>query len=468
MDIINSISEPGRNIPVIQADVFIAGGGTAGCIAALAAARTGAKTVLVEKMPVPGGTYTNGGIGTSSFYSANTDPAAAHRIVGGIPFELIQRLDAAGGSTGFVASPNEYNHNPYRYIADHEIFKGVISEMLIEAGVKVYLQTMFCGVLMDGNRITAALIENKNGRSAVVARQFIDASGDGDVARFAGVEQVEIWQNYDQVCGSATGLVFGMGGIDFDRMLAENPGATVEINTSSAGHENKLPLRQFAFVHNREPSRYQALQALDIRSFTLFNSLHPNEATYVNNSKGIQVDASKAEDLSLAEMQMRIKIMKMAQAFKDTVPGFENSYLSWASTQLGIRASKATLCDKILTQQEISDATRFDDEIGLYGFHDLGARRPECLVKEPGFYGLPYRMLLAQGCENLYMAGRNVTVDIVAHMSTRNTVACMLMGQTAGVAAALCADRNCGARALPYIDLRQALLEQQVIFQPLC
>jgi len=463
MDNINSIYEPGRNLPVIQGDVFIAGGGTAGCIAAIAAARAGAKTVLVEKMPVPGGTYTNGGIGTSSFYSANTDPSASRQIVGGVAYELIQRLDAAGGSTGFVASPNEHHHNPYRYVADHEVFKGVISEMLIEAGVTVYLQTMFCGVMMEGNRITAALIENKNGRSAVVARQYIDASGDGDVAKFAGVEQVEIWQNYDQVCGSATGLVFGMGGIDFDRMLAENPGAAAAVKTSSTAADNHLQLRQYAFVHNREPGKYPELQALDIRSFTLFISLHPHEATYVNNSKGIQVDASRAENLSLAEMQMRIKIMKMAKAFKDNVPGFENSYLSWASTQLGIRASKATRCDKIMTQQEISEATRFDDEIGLYGFHDLSPTRPECLVKEPGFYGLPYRMLLAQGCENLYMAGRNVTVDIVAHMSTRNTVACMIMGQAAGVAAAMCADRNCGSRDLPYADLRQALLDQQVI-----
>ena len=459
------IFEPGRHIPVQETDVFIAGAGTAGCMAAIAAARAGARTVLVEKMPVPGGTYTNGGIGTSSFYAANTDPQKSRRIVGGIAYELAERLEAAGGATGFVATPDDHHHNPYRYVADHEIYKGVISEMLIEAGVKVYLQTMFCGVIMDGGKITAALIENKNGRSAVVAKQFIDASGDGDVASFAGVEQVEIWQNYNQVCGSATGLVFGMGGIDFDRLLTENPDAAFAIKTSSSEQENRLPLRQIAFVHNREPGKYQELQNLDISTFTLFVSLHPNEATYVNNSKGVLTDASKAENLSQAEMLMRIKIMNMANAFKHCVPGFENSYLSWASTQLGIRASKATICDKLLTQQEISDATRFDDEIGLYGFHDLSPRRPECLVKEPGFYGLPYQMLLAKGCSNLFMAGRNVTVDIVAHMATRNTVARMIMGQAAGVAAALCSDLGCESRDLPYKVLRENLLSQQVILE---
>ncbi len=463
MDKSGSIFEPGRDIPVIKTDVFVAGAGTAGCIAAIAAARAGADTVLVEKMPVPGGTYTNGGIGTSSFYPTCDDPDQAERIVGGLAFELARRLEDAGGSTGFYPTPNDHFHNPYRFIADHEIYKGIISEMLMEAGVKVYLQTMFCGVFMDGGKITAAIIENKDGRSAVAAKQYIDASGDGDVARFAGVEQIETWQDYNQVCGSPTGLVFGMGGIDFDRVLAENPTGAATIRPPAPVGENKLPTREIAFVHSRDPEKYKPFQDLDINPFTLLLSIHPNEATYINNSKGINTDASKADNLSQAEMQMRIKIMKMAKAFKDCVPGFENSYLSWASTQLGIRASKATRCDQELTQQEISDAARFEDEIGLYGFHDLAPKRPECLIKEPGFYGMPYRMLLAQGCSNLFMAGRNVTVDIAAHMSTRNTVGCMIMGQGAGVAAALCADRQCESRDLPYTDLRKALLSQQVI-----
>ena len=118
--------------------------------------------------------------------------------------------------------------------------------------------------------------------------------------------------------------------------------------------------------------------------------------TYINNSKGISCDAGNARDLSMAEMQMRVKIMQFANALKACVPGFEEAYLSWASVQLGIRASRITVCDKMMTQEEISSAARFEDEIGLYGFHDLYNRKhPECALGEPGYYGFPYRMLLA-------------------------------------------------------------------------
>ena len=455
------ITEPERKIPVIETDVFIAGAGTAGCIAAIAAARAGAEVVLVEKLPVPGGTFCNGGIGINSYYANTEDPAKAKLVAGGLCWELANRLEEAGGATGFTLSPNDHYHSPYRFVADHEIHKGVISQMLMEAGVKVFLQTMFCGVVMDGTTITAAVIENKDGRSAVAAKQYIDCSGDGDIAKFAGLEQIELWQDYDKVCGGPTGLVFGMAGIDFDRALAENADSMFPLKTTSP--ENGLNNRRMTFTHMRHPEKYAPFHKLGINFFTNFQSIHEGEATYINNSKGVMVDGSTADGLSNAELELRVRTMKMAQAFKECVPGFEKSYISWASTQVGIRASKITLCDKMISQQEISDAARFDDEIGLYAFHDLGPKNPELFSKEPGFYGLPYRMLLAKGCDNLYMAGRCVTTDIQAHMSTRNTVGCMLMGQGAGVAAALCAQNGWKSRELPYPKLRELLLKQNVI-----
>ena len=455
------IIEKERSIPAMEADVFIAGAGTSGCIAAIAAARAGAKTVLVEKTPVPGGTYTNGGIGTYSFFSCSEDASCAKRIVGGIPYELACRLIEEGGATGFMLSPEDHYRSGYRFIADHEMYKGVISQMLLEAGVTVLLQTMFCGVQMEDNRITAAFIENKDGRSAVCARQYIDASGDGDIARFAGLEQVEVWQDYDKVCGGPTGLVFGMSGIDFDRFLKENVDSAFPMPTQPANDGRKT--QRISFVYQRHPDKYKPLADLDIHFLTSIQSIHAGEATYINNSKGAKIDATDAKTYSKAELEQRVKIMRMAQAFKACVPGFEHSWLSWAAVQLGVRASRITLCDKTLSTEEISGATRFDDEFGLYGFHDFAPRHPELFVKAPGYYGMPYRMLLAKGCENLYMAGRCVTTDIVAHMSTRNTVSCMIMGQGAGVAAAICAHKDCDSRALPYLELRSALIDQGVI-----
>ena len=163
-------------------------------------------------------------------------------------------------------------------------------------------------------------------------------------------------------------------------------------------------------------------------------------------------------------MKTRVKIMQFANALKKTVPGFENAYINLASVQLGIRASKITICDHMLSIDEVTTATRFEDEIGLFGFEDLMSyKHPECEIREPGFYGFPYRMLLPKGCDNLLMAGRCVTADIKAHMSTRNAPGCQVMGQAAGVAAALCAGINCSTRGLPYDTLRFALLKQAVI-----
>ena len=455
--------EKEKQTPILEADVFVAGAGTAGCIAAIAAARAGSSVILVEKLPVPGGTYTNGGIGANSFYSMTQDLSKAKRTVGGIPYELNEKLVEAYGGTGYVPTPEDHHHSPYRFVADHEIYKGVVSRMLMEAGVKVLLQTFFCGVEMDGTSIVCAFIENKSGRFAVKAKAYIDCTGDGDVAKRAGCRQVPLWQDYDKVCGGPTGLVFGMAGVDTDRFVKENPLGAVKLSSHDTGI-NGIKAEQYAFTQVRDKEKYKAVVDLGMRAFTSMTSIHQGEMTYINNSKGVMCDGSDAESLSKAEMEMRIRIMDFASALKSSVPGFEESYMSWAAVQLGVRASHITICDHMITQEEISAATRFEDEIGLYGFHDLMKEgNPECKIKEPGFYGFPYRMLLPLGVDNLFMAGRCVTLDIKAHMSTRNCPGCQLMGQGAGVAAALIAANGLKSRDLDYPLLRKALIGQGVI-----
>ncbi len=456
--------EPSRQLPVIATDVFIAGAGTSGFIAAIAAARNGANVVLVEKLPVPGGTLTNGGIGFNAYYSQETKEGPhSRRIVGGLPYELTQRLEKTGFSTGFTFLEDDHYHIPYRFMADHEAFKAVASEMLMESGVRVLLQTFLANVVYEGKTIKAAIIENKDGRCAVVAKQYIDATGDGDIARIMGLQQLDLWQDYDKVCGGPTGLVFGMAGIDYEKAVRENAGAFRVLSKKSASDADHLSMERYTLAHAMNPSRYPGLNSLDINYFTSFQGLHKGEATYINNSKAPKIDAVKTEDYSLAELTMRSRIMKIAIALRKEVPGFEQAYLNWASVQLGVRASRITLCDHMMSQQEISDATRFDDEIGLYAFHDFAPKHEELFTVPPGFYGLPYRMLLPVGADNLFMTGRSVTFDINAHMSTRNTVCCMIMGQGAGTAAALCARKDIPSRNLNYSELRDALVNGCVI-----
>ncbi|MCR4676038.1 MAG: FAD-dependent oxidoreductase [Sphaerochaetaceae bacterium] len=459
-------TEPARELPVIETDVFVAGAGTAGFIAATAAARAGARVLLVEKLPVPGGTLTNGGIGFNAYYSQEIPgKLESRRISGGLAYELAQRLENAGNSTGFSFIKGDHYRTSYRFMADHEALKAVASEMLMEAGVSVLLQTYLSDVVFEDGMIKAVMIENKDGRSAVIAKQYIDATGDGDIARRAGLEQKELWQDYDKVCGGPTGLVFGMAGIDFGKAVQENDGAFRPISAPIEPSEGKLGIQRYSFAHVMKPDRYPLMCALPINFFTSFQSIHEGEATYINNSKAPKIDGTKAFDLSLAEMKMRSGIMKMANTLKKEVPGFENSYVNWASVQLGVRASRITMCDYMISQDDITSAKRFPDEIGLYAFHDLAPKHEELFCAEPGFYGLPYRMILPVGADNLYVTGRAVTLDLTAHMSTRNTVCCMEMGEAAGIAAALCAKENKKTRELEYEKLREALLEAGVILE---
>lgn len=458
--------EPQRKIPVIETDVFVAGAGTSGLIAAIAAARSGARVLLVEKLPVPGGTLTNGGIGFNAYYSQEgPGNPPSRRIVGGLPFELAQRLERTGYATGFSYIEDDHYHIPYRFMADHEALKAVASEMLMEAGVDVLLQTFLSDVVFEDGMVRAVMIENKDGRSAVIAKQYIDATGDGDIARRSGLAQMDLWQDYDKVCGGPTGLVFGMAGIDFEKAVAENGGAFMRMSEKKEMDAGHLGMERYAFAHKAYPARYPEMNAVDINFFTSFQGLHEGEATYINNSKAPKVDATDVRAYSLAEMTMRSRIMQMAQALKDEVPGFERSYVNWASVQLGVRASRITSCDFMMTQDDITEARRFEDEIGLYAFHDFAPKHPELFCKVPGFYGLPYRMMLPVGADNLYMVGRSVTFDIKAHMSTRNTVCCMEMGQAAGIAAAMCAEKAIRTREIDYRDLRSALLEAGVILE---
>ena len=455
-------TEPEKNIPVLETDILVAGAGTAGCMAAIAAARQGAKVVLVEKLPVPCGTIGNGGNSLYSFYNASYDPETAVRIVGGLPYEFVGRCIEEGACAGILPTPGDAHANPFTIIPNREGVKGVLCLMLREAGVKVMLQTMLVGTVSEEGKVRMALIENKDGRRAVEAKVFIDCSGDADLAKSAGAGIVSNWEIYDRVCGAPTSLPFGMGGIDFEKALREAPEVIRKREISS--EEGKY-LSKYKITHTNNPEMCKDMCKLDIRHFTNITSLREGEATSMNNSKGSMTDASSAENLSKAEMDQRIKVMRLANAIRKDIPGFENAHLIWAALQLGIRSSRIVECDKMLTEPEVTGAARFEDEIGLYGFQDMVEKDPSTRIHDPGYYGLPYRMLLPKGIDNLYVAGRCVTRDLMAHNSTRNTVSCMIMGQAAGTAAALCAEKDCTTRQLPYGMLREALLKQEVILE---
>jgi hypothetical protein len=163
-----------------------------------------------------------------------------------------------------------------------------------------------------------------------------------------------------------------------------------------------------------------------------------------------------------AELELRKRMQKGVELFRKHVPGFEKAFITRTAPSLVIRRGRLITCDYDITHNDILEGLHFNDDVFVYGFHDMA---PKFKVKNGGSYGIPYRALCVKGIDNLYVSGMMITSDHNAHMSTRNTVSCMGQGQATGTAAALCALNNFNSRTLPYKTLRQALEKGGVYFE---
>lgn len=445
------------NTPVRCAcDVLVAGGGTAGVVAALAAAKNGADTILVERFGFLGGTIVGGAGPLHSFFNLyKAFPGAEKKqVVRGIPEEIIQRLVKAGGSPGHLEQERGGNYDSVITLVDWEIFKQVILEMLEEAGVKILLHTMLAGAVMEGNQVKGVFVQGKSGREAILAKAVVDCTGDGDVAAFAGGQFIK---KHDT---SAAGYPFGMTGVDMQRLVAflEERGLVNQLIRAHKGSETDDVIR-LGFELKKVPEFSEFMEKNEMWG-PLGMSMHENNYTYINAVKLANVDGTDSWELSKAELVLRRRAMALAAMMKAHLPGFENAYVSWTPAAAGIRYTRAVLCEHIMSLEEILSGARFPDEVMLYGFHDCA---PRLMIQDGGYYGVPYGALLPKGVDGLLMAGRMLTTEWDAHMSTRNTVSCMAMGQAAGTAAALAAKSGVLPRALDTEQLRDTLKAQDVV-----
>jgi hypothetical protein len=177
----------------------------------------------------------------------------------------------------------------------------------------------------------------------------------------------------------------------------------------------------------------------------------------------MRVSPTDRDEVAKAELEIRRRMAKAVELFRQYVPGCEKAFMARTSPKLCIRRGRLIKCDYDITHEDVIEGRHFDDEVMVYGFHDSA---PRLQIKDGGTYGFPYKAQRVAGIENLLAVGMMVTSDHRAHMSTRNTVCCMGQGQGAGTAAALCAAKKCGTRDLRYGDLRTALEKGGVYFEP--
>lgn len=443
------ITRPEQKVPVRKSDVVVVGGGTAGVFAALAAARSGAKTVLIESKGYVGGIAAEGGCGLHSFYNLWKSFGVEKRlVVRGIPEEFIQRLYQAGGCSGHNETLLYYEYDADTLCVDVEAYKYLALAMLREAGVQVLLNTLAVDAIKEGGRITAVIAESHQGCEAVEGKYFIDASGFGDLSARAGASYTE--PNDHPVVNS-----MGVGGVDIDKYYAflRDNDALREYGRGPRGGRLNQIIRADGHWEKIDPRLGKAAQDLGMSSVT--TTIHDNYLMFIKINYKMERSPTDRDALADAEAELRRRQQESIKLLRQTIPGAANAFIARTAPTITIRRGRCIACDYDISNGEIINAVHFDDEVYSYGFHDSA---PRFQIKGGKTYGLPYRSLLVKDLENLLAVGMIVTSDHEAHMSTRNTVSCMAMGQAAGTAAALCARKGVGnARDLPYGELHDAL-----------
>jgi len=432
-----------ETLPVTyDVDVLVVGGGPAGIGAALAAARQGMRVLIVEQFNCLGGVAGAGGHGAMHLFTPwRADP----RIVGGIPAEIAHELVRRGfgeirwGEVDFEV----------------EGLKLILDEQVREAGVQLLYYTFFCESLVEQSAVVGAVVQNKTGRQAILAKRVVDCTGDGDAAASAGAP-FEQGRTSDHKCQPVT-LMFTIGGVDWSRVSAWRTDFQMAHVWKTAQENGDM-----------EP--FQSV----IMNF-IWTPTRPDHVG-INFTHITNIDTTKCEDLTAATIEGRRQAFHATEVFRKYVPGMERCFIVSTPNTIGLRESRRILGEVVLTEQDMLAQRTWDDSIGYGSFFidvhhiDGPGMDQETFDPEPGFkYQIPYRILVPRTVENILTAGRCVSVTHIALGSIRVMVQCMLTGEAAGAAAALSiregvTPRNVNIRALQSL-LRQsgAILSEEDI-----
>jgi hypothetical protein len=436
-----TISEPARQIPLYgEYEVAVLGGGPAGIAAAVAAARAGRRTLLIERYGFLGGMGTAAGVTNFCGLHANVH-GEMHRVVQGIASELLDRIDRLGG----LNAPHLILGKILAQAYDTAAYKIAADDLLLNHKVDILFHALGAGVVMhDDSRINALLVETKAGRQAVRADIFIDCSGDGDVSAWAGAA-FEVGDNAGSMLYPS--MMFRLNGIDPEKAGEAWRTIPALMEAAEAAGTHRFP-RKAAIVR---PQRSQIEWRVN------FTQLAREDGTAIN---GLEPD-----DLTRGEIEGRRQAVN-AFDFLRTVPGFEKSYIVDLPPQLGIRETRRVVGGYMLSGEDVLGCASFDDSIGVNGWPMESHVAGDVIFKFPpipesrGFNELPYRMLVPEGIDNLLVAGRCASMTHDGQSAARVSGGCFAMGEAAGSAAALALGGNMIPRDIAVEKLQKQLKEQ--------
>lgn len=407
-----------KSIPLAgDFDVIVVGSGSAGSPAAIAAARNGAKTLIIERMPFLGGTST---AVLDTFYGYYTPGSKAIKIVGGIADDVVaglkefsaafERPNTFGAGTGITYHP--------------EYLKVVWEKLAVESGCHILLHASVLDVAKEDNKIAGLIVNTRAGLAFYKARIIVDTSGDADICYFAGFP-FELAGEIDPAQTLTT--TFKMVNVDVaERKTISKPEINRLMEEAAKSGRYNLP--------RKEGSDH--ITPVDHMTATIMTRLRSYET-----KDGKTINATNPELLTRAEIEGRLQALEYIRFLKDYVPGYEKAELSTFGFQIGVRETRRIFGEYRLTAEDVLAARKFEDQIGLCGApmedHHDGADTKWQYLPDQQYVGIPYRTLLPKDSANLLVAGRCFSASHVAHSSVRSMAQCMAMGEAAGTAAAI-------------------------------
>ncbi|MBN2310297.1 MAG: FAD-dependent oxidoreductase [Candidatus Hydrogenedentes bacterium] len=442
-------------------DVIVAGGGAAGVAAALAAAHTCARTLLVEPGPFPGGHLVSGLpiLGCSN--------ALGERIVGGSAQMLFDACKRLGGYVGSICDWRTL----WGDCVDPEAMRLAIAGLIEQAGVDVLLHSFVAGVLGESGAVDKVIVRNRAGDFAIETRVVVDCTGDGDVAYGAGAA-TEMGEDGEL---QPVSLVFQMAGVDFPELLEFIAAHPEELVLAENPVIDKTPAECARAVRDHGYPYFVLSAAGSILGGAIAASeIEPCTAVFasptsmerrelaLNTTRLAGVDATDVAELSSAAVALAGQVETAAAFLQRSVPGFAEATVSRIAPRTGVRETRRVVGDYVLQTEDVLEGRKSPDAIAKGGhhvdIHGAGTEQTRIPVADGQSYDIPYGCLVPAGLRNLLVAGRCLSSTRQANGSARVMGTCMATGDAAGVAAALCAGGDCtDARDLPVAEVQQAL-----------
>jgi hypothetical protein len=456
-----SFIEKEREIPIVaDPEVLVVGAGPAGIGAAVAAARNGAKVLLVERYGYLGGNLTVAMVNPLfTFHDVN-----GRQVIQGIPGELVDRLVEQQASLGHIRDLTFDNASMTPF--DPEGMKRLLFEMVLEAGVELLLHTWVVGAIRTGERVDGVIIENKSGRQAIRPKLIIDCTADADVVAQAGGTFLK-GRESDGALQPVT-LFFRIANIDFKAVRAwMKQNRQLMKDAPSDAEIDRVPALAFSGLNTLiqqviGKGEYPEQAASGVLAYQL-----PMEGQLAVNTTQMQgIDGTNAADLTRAEIETRKQAWGIFRFLKTYVGGFENAYILDTGAQVGVRETRRIVGDYQLTETDVLSNRAFPDGVACGTFaidiHPPDGKRQVFTGSGKSVYEIPYRSLIPAGIENVLVAGRCISATHAALGSTRVMATSMAIGQGAGTAAAQAVSRGALTRQVDVSALREQLIRQGV------